>query len=588
MGLLQQAVKTYDILEILTKENKIDDTDEPLAPIGHIITQAKIEITIDKNGKFQTAAPIEKKIVIPVTEASAGRTSAPAPHPFNECISYLSGKDDTKFSMYTEQLQNWAESEYGDVRLDAVLKYVKSKSIINDLNNCGLLKTDEKGDIKNEKDLIRWEIVGIENASKDILQKKYENYYIAGKKNDNTDICFITGDKTQAAKQHLKGVVSFNGNAKIVSANDTANFTYRGRFADSEQALSIGFAASQKAHNALKWLVSNEGVTFGKRTFICWNPNGKKIPKATHPLKKRTEEKYKREYYKKELQKLLESYNTQLGENESVVISSFEAATNGRLSVAYYNELKGSDYLERLKYWDETCCWYDNRWGMESPSLFSVIKYAFGFQRGNDETSKVEVDSEIVGQYMQRLVKCRVDKDRIPTDIKNSIVNKAERLQIYNKKNRGDLLFTACAVVRKYKIDHEKEEYPMALEPEKKDRSYQYGRLLAVLEKIEKDTYDSEKERTTNALRMQSVFVKRPAYAARIIIEQLKNAYYPKLTPAGRTFYDKIIGQIMEVISEFGDDEYNKPLTDTYLLGYYLQQNALYAKKNNDEEREEN
>ena len=87
---------------------------------------------------------------------------------------------------------------------------------------------------------------------------------------------------------------------------------------------------------------------------------------------------------------------------------------------------------------------------------------------------------------------------------------------------------------------------------------------------------------------MQSVFVKRPAYAARVITEQLKNAYYPKLTPAGRTFYDKLIGQIMEVISEFGDSEYNKPLADTYLLGYYLQQNVLYAKKNNEDEREEN
>lgn len=589
MGLLQQAVRTYDFLEILKTQGGSSETEEPLAPIGHIIAQAKIEISIDKNGAFQTAVPIEKKIVIPVTEASAGRTSAPAPHPFYECLSYLSGKDETKFSLYTEQLQNWADSEYGDIRLDAVLKYVKSRNIINDLLKCGLLKTDEKGNIKNEKDIVYWRIVGLEESSNDILMKKYQDRYISEKQNDNTDICFITGDKTVTAKQHLKGVVSFNGNAKIISANDTVNFTYRGRFADSEQALSVGFIASQKAHNALKWLASNEGVTFGKRTFICWNPNVRKIPKVTHPLlNRKTEEKFKREHYKKELQELLEKSKSQLGENEDVVITAFEAATNGRLSVAYYNELKGSDYLERLKYWDETCCWYDNRWGMGSPSIFSIIKYAFGFQRGNDEKSKIEVDGEIVGQYMQRLIKCKADKECIPTDIKNNIVNKAERLQLYNKTNREDLLFTACAVIRKYKTDHEKEEYEMALEPNKKDRSYQYGRLLAVLEKIEKDTYDNEKERTTNALRMQSVFVKRPAYAARVITEQLKNAYYPKLTPAGRTFYDKLIGQIMEVISEFGDSEYNKPLADTYLLGYYLQQNVLYAKKNNEDEREEN
>ena len=126
----------------------------------------------------------------------------------------------------------------------------------------------------------------------------------------------------------------------------------------------------------------------------------------------------------------------------------------------------------------------------------------------------------------------------------------------------------------------------MALETEKKDRSYQYGRLLAVLEKIEKDTYDNENNRTTNAMRMQSVFVKRPAYAAKAIIEQLKNAYYPKLSFPARTYYDKLIGQIMEVISECNESEFNKPLAETYLLGYYLQQNSLYSKKDNKESEE--
>ena len=125
----------------------------------------------------------------------------------------------------------------------------------------------------------------------------------------------------------------------------------------------------------------------------------------------------------------------------------------------------------------------------------------------------------------------------------------------------------------------------MSLEATKKDRSYQYGRLMAVLEKIEKDTYDREENRETNAIRMQSIFVKRPAYATKIIIEQLKNGYYPKLNSGTRVYYDKLIGQIMEMISEFGDD-YNKSLTETYLLGYYLQKNDLYTKKTDNEQED--
>jgi CRISPR-associated protein Csd1 len=128
----------------------------------------------------------------------------------------------------------------------------------------------------------------------------------------------------------------------------------------------------------------------------------------------------------------------------------------------------------------------------------------------------------------------------------------------------------------------------MALEADKKDRSYQYGRLLAVLEKIERDTYDREENRETNAIRLQSVFVRRPAYATKIIIEQLKNGYYPKLKSSNRVYYDKLIGQIMEVISDFGEKDYNKALAESYLLGYYLQKNALYTRKEKEQEDNEN
>ena len=129
----------------------------------------------------------------------------------------------------------------------------------------------------------------------------------------------------------------------------------------------------------------------------------------------------------------------------------------------------------------------------------------------------------------------------------------------------------------------------MALEPEKRDRSYQYGRLLAVLEKAEWDTYKDEerKKRETNAIRMQSVFVQRPAYATKIIVDQLKNAYYPHLGIGEKIKYEKLIGEIMQMISDFGDDAYNKPLSETYVMGYYLQKNALWAKKETVEEEEE-
>ena len=122
----------------------------------------------------------------------------------------------------------------------------------------------------------------------------------------------------------------------------------------------------------------------------------------------------------------------------------------------------------------------------------------------------------------------------------------------------------------------------MILEPDKMDISYQYGRLLAVLEKAERDTYDSDTVREPNAIRLQSVFCQRPMYAAANIEKQLERAYFPRLKPGLRSYYKKLIGEIMAVIGSYPEAEWNKPLRETYLMGYYLQRNALYTKKDNE------
>lgn len=128
----------------------------------------------------------------------------------------------------------------------------------------------------------------------------------------------------------------------------------------------------------------------------------------------------------------------------------------------------------------------------------------------------------------------------------------------------------------------------MALEKEKFDISYQYGRLLAVTEKAERDTYNSDDGREPNAIRMQSVFCSRPAKTAKIIIEQLKKAYLPKLKPGMRVYYERLIGEIYGRISLHPESEWNMPLKETYIIGYYLQKNELYAKNNNTLMEEEN
>ena len=112
MGLFQQAIKTYDVLDTIGVVGKYQENKEPLAPIGHMIVRASIEITIDADGMFVSADRIDKKIIIPVTEASAGRSSNLAPHPLCEQVKYLIGDDEEKYDAYLVQLKAWVDSEY--------------------------------------------------------------------------------------------------------------------------------------------------------------------------------------------------------------------------------------------------------------------------------------------------------------------------------------------------------------------------------------------------------------------------------------------------------------------------------------------
>lgn len=584
MGLLQKALETYDAMKKLA--GVYEEGREPLAPIGHIVTRAQIEITISADGSFVEARSADKdmKIIIPVTEESAGRSGTkPPPHPLCDKLEYVLKSADDKYAMFVKLLESWVRSEFTHPKAAAVLRYVQSGTMAGDLQRSGV-------SIKGEN-MVCWRVVGLGEDSGPVwtdisLMHSFTEFYLS-KKNGQKQVCMLTGENTFPTWQHLKGAFSLNGNAKIISANDSVNFTYRGRFIEPEDAASVGYVASQKAHNALKWIISTQGTIQGRRAFVCWNPKGAPLPKLHVPTLFMSDEEELPDFrsYHEALRRKLMGYASKLEDDDQVVIAAFDAATTGRLAITYYNELAGSDFLDRLAHWDETFCW-PYRKGIFSPSLYALINFAFGLPRGNPQ--RVEADEKIVAGHMQRLLSSRIDRSAFPLDIMRALVTRAGNIQVYDRNNRNKLMYVTCAAIQKYYIDHHKEAFDLALEPERRDRSYQWGRLLAVMEKIERDTYDKKETRETNAIRMQSVFIQRPGYATKIIMDQLKSAYYPKLKVGMRIYYDRLIGEIMEQISLFSPEEYGKPLTETYLPGYYLQRNALYPKKDKDETEDEN
>ena len=602
MGLFQKACETYDTFASLAgvpQEGKAT-----LLPISHIMQKAQIEITLDAQGKFVRASKVEnEKTVIPATEKSAGRTSGTAAHPLSDTLAYVSSIDEKKHQDYLHEISSWATSSYVHPKVTAVFNYVQRNTILTDLQNSELIQLKaagklDKGKIAGTdyaKCLIRWRVLN--TGTKDAcwedraLFDSFIQYYQSCM-NGKRDLCLIEGMQKEVTFTHPKGIVAANYGAKLISANDSSGFTYRGRFKDPEQAATISYEASQKAHNALQWIAANQGVAIAGRTFLCWNPKGKKVHSIYSQMNLFGSENSSKPAdpteYRDKLRKTIAGYRNELPATAEVILASFDAATTGRLSLTYYNELQASDFYKRIEDWYKTCVWmarFNGEWIYQSPLIQNIAKCAFGTERSNF----IELDERILRDQVQRLTSCIIDCMPIPVDIVKALVQRASQPLAYNQiKNRKAVLFTACAIIRKYRNDKlQKEEWTLALQEDKADRSYQYGRLLAVFEKVERDDIDKRREeREPNAIRLQSVYHEQPRRYAEVINNQIQ-PYLARLKPSVRAWYRKLIGEIMVRISEFPESELNRPLQDTYLMGYYLQRQALYGKKTVNETQEE-
>ena len=587
-----------------------------LSVIAHMPANSQLEVTIE----FVSVKKVDKKepkILIPVTEASASRGSGVAACALNDTLSYIAGdfykyvKDEKekesskrKFEAYIKSLQKWKESEFSHEKVSAIYQYLSKQSMMKDLIDCKIVKIDENGVFAEEKIngkpydkvMVRFVVRSIVARSVDrtwedeSLMEAYTKFYLSTQ-NGERNICFIMGEEEVITNNHPKGIIQSSYGAKLVSGNDKENFTYRGRFIEAEDACTISYEASQKAHSALTWLAAKQGVTIGtkdKRTYICWNPKGKETPEIDSEFEFESEEKiaYTQEEYKKKLYRAVQGYKEKLDDNDDIVIIGLDAATKGRLSVIYYNELKASDFLSRLKNWKETCNWYFTKftpekkpyYEVETPSVERIVKYTFGTERGQ----YIEVNDKILKEQVQRIYYCILDGMPLPKDIVYTITMRASNPMIYSNSNYEKLLSTACALIKKDKGGN----ISMVLDTENTDRSYLFGRLLAVAEVAEKIASGKEVTRPTNATRLQTAFVNRPFFTWSNIKSAL-SPYMQKLNRGSREYYENLMEEIVCMFQEEDMDKLNKGLEPTYLLGYYAQRKELRTKKETVENKEE-
>lgn len=627
MSWMQKLCETYD--NCYGKKDA-QEGDVPLLPIAHTTFIANIDVYLDEKGNFLRAVPIsdrrEARTVVPCTEESGSRTSGAAALPLCDYTKYVASdlqahtaKDvGSHFDLYRKQLKQWCDSEFGNDRLRAVLAYVDKGTVVSDLIREHVLIADDDGMLETEfkeikkpdlyknfsgfspdKAFLRWHVEvpgrpGSALCGDREIQESWSKYYVAEMAKDKSrpaQLDMVSGQMAVPATTHLAKLRSDGDSAKLISSNDTTGYTYRGRFQTAAEACTVGYVSSQKAHIALRWLISRQGLRVGDWCFVCWSTHGNEVLDVADSLEsglfggvisgKEKERAVTDEELAELLNKRLTGSNSVPVNTRDIVMLSMNSASKGRLSILFYRELTAAEYAERVGEWYRTCSWpcRITVWANDGTKDHTAVRGTFppSFGRIIQNAYGKNADDAVKQNAYARLTQCVADGAALPADIVQNVIRRAGRPESFDSDGEWqDCLTTACALYRKVKI---KEAYKMVLDRERKTRSYLYGRLLAVADVTEYSAMAREEKRQTNAKRLMTKFSERPYSTWKIIDESLA-PYWARLGGRGLRF-EKEIQAIMDIFTP-EDFTNNHPLEGEYLLAYYTENADLWKAKENE------
>lgn len=625
MSLWSSLLQTYDAVNSsagITPLN--EDVNKTLLPLYHTTLKTQLQVTLDENG-YPTIkrdnADIE--IIAPCTEQSMGRSGKVLPpHPLFDQLQYIDTNYDlVKHESYLSQLASWK----GDnAKLNAIYQYLSQHSVIEEARAQGI-GIDPK---KDSKIGVRFAVhvrhgdyepnVWADHAIRDLWIAHEEQ--VRHGASLGTDLFGETLYKPST--NFPKKIVNVNGNAKLISANDNTNFTFRGRFANRDEALSIDTLTSQKIHTTLRWLAANNGTLTGSQDIVIWAIDGHPTDNVLDPtgnsrdVAEQVDDRTDSEKlidanvqtyanYAKQFGKLLRGYGNEKvlqqmqQHSRRIVVTIFDAATSGRLSVTFYRELSQNEYIESVLQWHEDAAWYltcfDNKNSASTddeaprgskkssdkpkpipyigaPSFADVINCVYSTDDHSSDSYR-----RFAKYVKKQLVECMFSNAGLPASLLQPAFHKVIRPLSYDSLSVWQHDFeVACSMWKKYYIDQDKKlplnernNITMDLDEKRTDRDYLFGQLLALADNYEyrvllRQSGGRTPDRTTNAVKLMNNFVAKPSTTWLTLRQQL-NPYI--ISSTNGMFFQNEVDEVMSKFKE-GDFESNKPLSSLFLLGY--------------------
>ena len=589
-----------------------------LLPVGFVQKNIKYNIILSPAGEFVTAQILpddEQACAVPSSPQAEARTSSKcAPFPLAEQLKYLiAGNDSKYFDSYVAQLEAWCAAEHAPDCLRVLLNYLKKKTLYADLAAVSGLKlkyykdeNDAKGDGADAKSFACFSVEYPDSENRLWMRADVRGSWekqLASMTGERAELCYVTGLQLPAMENHPK----VQGNAKLISAKDVGfPFQFRGRFVDDRSAATVSGLASSKAHSALRWLMERQGFQKYGMNFVGWytgdpaldlgdDEDGERpVPDTFESYINalfRAVQGYEKDWKaESDLDDLTDEARAALDE---VVILGLQAATDGRMSVTYEQEIPGNVFIDHVDRWRAACRWQmPHQEGLDDdrpPTWREICEAVMGVDAVNTARGDFKADkaaTKLMRDLQLRLLHCVVGAQALPRNMVEAAFHRAvQPLTFTDSKGRWNgwswskCIAVACAMIREYEIDGRGSTAPQpVLDVSCTERDYLYGRLLAVAHKLEQDASGDGK---TNAVRMMARFVQQPG----VVWPQL----YMKLIPyfgalAGKAAegkarsahsYQYLLGQI-EGLFRPEDIDSIGALSHSFLLGFSAQTRELW------------
>ena len=612
--------------EIGLVDQQTGENDPVLLPLYHTSLKSNgsniILIKLNKDGTFYKAEfmPDNQSIIFPVTSDSVARSgSNPAPHPLVDKLSYyVQEVSQSQYDEFHNQLANWIgfckEDEVKDY-LTKIQRFILRtdflKIVLDSLfgesyqrENLKVTYQDSNGKSKTvdlSTCFIEFSIVqyhGLKDETVTTYKELHQSFLSFVRAfQDNMGVCNISGRIETITNKH-RGLM---GNAKIISVSNKGE-AYKGRFKEREDVFSVGYETSEKIHLMIKYLLENNNSSTwlgSSQYLINWFSDDLANKSQLDIVKPEfdslfededddIEERHQLIRPNAENQEIGSSFikgRKLFGNDATYYIAILNKTSNGRIALKYFRQLQVSQLLKNLENWQVIYSWEARTksgiYKQKTPNFNEIINVAYGVDRGR--YLELDNDSFRSDQY-QQLVTALIDGKDIP----NTIVKKLEA-NIKHRQNYPKCWHTlqqvSLAVLHK---QYGREFNPM-VDHENTNRSYLFGRLLAIFELMESQRYrieGSNQERITNAERYWNAYTSQPAKLMMNLANKIK-PYEETVKLNSRGIYNKLEKERQEILSLLSplmtNKDINDPLDYQFIFGYYSEKQYFYTKKEKNE-----